>query len=99
LKLVWEAAGVIGVDPGPLTLRELVWMAEAKARNEWTHTSAVMALMANAHRDPKKTRVFTPADFNPYATSERKRPVVDATTKDLSILKSVFINNRLENNR
>ena len=27
-----KLAGVCGVDPGPLTLRELLWMAEARGR-------------------------------------------------------------------
>ncbi len=74
-------------------------MAEAKAKSDWSRTSALMALLANAHRDPMKTKVFTPADFNPFMDNERKKPVVHTKTKDLSILKSVFVNNRLENNR
>ena len=40
-------------------------MAEARAAGEWAHTSAVLAMLANCHRDPKKSRVFTPTDFNP----------------------------------
>jgi hypothetical protein len=30
----------------------------------------VLALVANAHRDPKKGRAFTPADFNPHLRSK-----------------------------
>ncbi|MCU0706354.1 MAG: hypothetical protein MUF18_20530 [Fimbriiglobus sp.] len=41
-------------------------MAEAVSRQRWAHTSAVMCVIANCHRDPKKTRPFTPADFDPY---------------------------------
>ena len=29
-RLIWQLAGVVGLDPGPFTLRELVWMADAK---------------------------------------------------------------------
>jgi hypothetical protein len=49
---VRQPSGVFGVDPGPLTLRELLWMAEARAREAWAHTSAVLALIANVNRDP-----------------------------------------------
>ena len=51
-RVVYELAGVIGVDPGPLTLRELLWMSEARAREAWAHTSAGLALIANVNGDP-----------------------------------------------
>lgn len=69
-------------------------MAEARASSEWAQTSAVLAMLANAHRDPKKTRVFTPNDFNPLEARRRKR--VLGRTKDLSILRTVFVDNRKE---
>ena len=73
-------------------------MAETRAQSNWAHTSAVMALIANVHRDPKKSKVFSPADFNPYETRKPKqKPAVDATTKDLTILKTLFVTNRTEN--
>ena len=77
------------MDPGPLTIRDRMWMAEAKSRDNWTHTSAVLAMTANCHRDPKKTKAFKPADFDPYALAEKKRPV--GRIKDLGILKTVFV--------
>ncbi|MFH1022130.1 MAG: hypothetical protein V1809_01935 [Planctomycetota bacterium] len=76
-------------------------MAEAKGRADWGRTSVVLAVLANTHRDPKKTRAFKPADFNPYAT-EKKTVGLPATlrnaaqagkTKDLSVLKAVFVDN------
>jgi len=64
-------------------------MAEAKQRSDWLRTSALMALLANAHRDPKKSRAFKPADFDPFA--ER----TDETVKvGIGALKSVFIEGR-----
>ena len=45
---------MIGVDPGPFTLRELVWMADARQTDAWNHTAAVLAMLANTHRNPKK---------------------------------------------
>lgn len=42
-------------------------MAEGRERSEWSRTSALLALIANAHRDAKKTRAFKPSDFDPFA--------------------------------
>ncbi len=64
-------------------------MAEAKAQSEWAHTSAIMALIANVNRDPKKSRSFSPIDFNPLAAHKGNR--VKGRTNDLSILKDVFV--------
>lgn len=63
-------------------------MAEAKNRQAWAHTSALLALIANCHRDPKKTRPFQPADFHPH-----ERPKKPAHMKvGIGILKQVFVN-------
>ena len=50
------------------------------------HTSSILALVANVNRDPKKSRAFKPADFNPHA----KMPV--SIKADISVLKQVFVN-------
>lgn len=42
-------------------------MAEGRSEALWAHTAQVLALLANVHRDPKKTPAFTPADWNPHA--------------------------------
>ncbi len=67
-------------------------MAEAKVRDNWAHTSAILAMIANAHRDPKKTRPFTPADFDPMEQRQSNQPII--RTSDLSILKQVFVDKR-----
>jgi hypothetical protein len=67
-------------------------MAEGRGREHWAHTSALLALLANVHRDPKKHRAFSPADFNPYEALERRN--TKAKTKDLSILKTVFVDSQ-----
>jgi len=64
-------------------------MAEARTRDNWAHTSAMLAMIANAHRDPKKTKPFMPADFNPMEQQQANQPII--RTNDLSILKSVFV--------
>jgi hypothetical protein len=82
-----ELAGVIGVDPGPFTLRQLIVMAEAKSRQAWNHTSAILAMLANVHRDAKKTRAYRPADFHPHRRMEK--PTI--TKVGISVLKQVFV--------
>lgn len=80
------------MNPAPLTLRELVWMAEARQLDQWNHTAALLALLANVHRDPKKTRPLRPIDFHPHRKSA---PGVPAAQKaDISILKTVFVDRR-----
>ena len=81
-------AGIVGVDPRALTLRELAWMASARRQDQWSHTAALMALVANVHRNPKKrAKPFSPADFHPLI--ERK-PVTAAKT-GIRLLKRVFV--------
>ena len=77
-----------------MTLRDLAAMAEARTQDAWSHTSALLALLANVHRDPKKHRVYKPADFDP--TSQRnsfRRPRRnDGLPKvDIAVLKQVFV--------
>lgn len=68
---MWQCAGIVGIDPGPLTLRELIWMAEASPT--WT----LMAVIANCHRDPKK-RPLQPGDFMPFRRRHSQhRPLAD----------------------
>jgi len=80
------------VNPGPFTLRELLWMADARHTNEWNHTSALLAMLANTHRDPKKTGPFKPGDFHPGI--KRAAPSEPLPKVDISILKTVFVDQR-----
>ncbi|MEW6249199.1 MAG: hypothetical protein AB1716_01005 [Planctomycetota bacterium] len=64
-------------------------MAEARAKEAWGRTSALMALLANCHRDPKKSRPSRPADFDPFARRKRVPKV------NVSILKEIFIDGRM----
>ena len=60
-------------------------MANAHGRERWQHTSVVLAMLANAHRDSKKTKAFKPSDFDPYA----KREKIKVTR--MSDLKAAFV--------
>ena len=64
-------------------------MADARHRDEWNHTSALLALLANCHRDPKKHRAFKPGDFHPQPAKQREpAPLPPA---DITLLKTVFV--------
>jgi hypothetical protein len=41
-------------------------MDDARRSAEWDHTASLMALIANCHRDPKRSPIV-PADFHPFA--------------------------------
>lgn len=73
--MIYELAGVVGVDPHGLTLYELCIMARAKLRDEWTRTAAQMALTANCWRDPHKVRAFSPTDFLPRDLFDEPRAI------------------------
>jgi hypothetical protein len=65
-------------------------MGEARSRFAWGHTSALLAMLANVHRDPKRARVLKPADFNPHIqkTPHRNERV------GVDILKRVFVDRK-----
>jgi hypothetical protein len=62
-------------------------MAEAKSKDNWNHTSAILALIINVNRNPKKQRAVKPRELNPH---ERKVKAI-LRGKDLRILKDVFV--------
>lgn len=47
-------------------------MARGKSRGLWQHTSSVLAILANVHRDPRRTKAFKPSDFDPTTTRRRR---------------------------
>lgn len=70
-------------------------MSEGRGKDAWAHTSSLLALLANAHRDPKKKSTpYSSSDFNPHESHQKDKPI--ATVTDLSILKTVFIDSHLQ---
>ncbi|MCI0333700.1 MAG: hypothetical protein L0228_10820 [Planctomycetes bacterium] len=65
-------------------------MAEAKTRQAWNHTASILAMLANVHRDPKKSRALRPADFHPHLRHEK--PII--TKVGINVLKQVFVDRR-----
>ena len=64
-------------------------MLDGKQRHDWSIASALMALVANINRDPKRSRRLNPSDFDPFA--KRQRPI----RVGVSVLKDVFIDGKL----
>ena len=52
-------------------MRQLLWMADGRSRSLWGHTAALLAMLANTHRDPKKSRAYRPEDFDPHGSAGR----------------------------
>lgn len=71
--MIFEIAGRLGVDPGPFTLRELLWMDEARFDAAWDHTAQVCAQLGNIHRANKNSRRFTIADFHPKGKRRKRK--------------------------
>ncbi|XZE55909.1 hypothetical protein SH139x_001958 [Planctomycetaceae bacterium SH139] len=68
------------MDPGPLTLRELMWMADARRHAQWGQVSSVLAAIYEVNRDPKKRRKpFQPQEFNPLLRQAASLPAVTVT--------------------
>ena len=66
-------------------------MAQERQRDQWAHTSLVLSVIANIHRDPKKGHRFTADDFNPLSTRKRS-----SLRTGVGILKRIFVDNRKE---
>ena len=60
---VYQLAGLVGVDPGPFTWRQLDWMTEQRSRAGWDHTASILTILANVNSVKTK---FELADFHPY---------------------------------
>ena len=66
-------------------------MAEAKVKHNWTHTSSVLAMIANVNRDKKKKpSPFKPDDFNPFAKKTKTDAVRADTPEGLAAMRKEF---------
>ncbi len=63
--------------------------AVARGRAAWAHTSSVLAMIANVNRDPKRSRPFQPADFDPHPLADRDERL-PAGKAGFETLKRVF---------
>jgi hypothetical protein len=63
-------------------------MVEGRQRDNWSHTSVLLALTANVNRDPKR-RAFQPNDFNPFAKRRKTSP--KESDVDMDTMKKIFV--------
>ena len=67
-------------------------MADGRSKAAWSHTSALLCLTANAHRNPKKQpRPYKPTDFDPYG---RKAPATKGPKVKLRSIKGALFPNQ-----
>lgn len=64
-------------------------MLDGRQRHDWSIAATVMSVVANTARDPKRSRLLKPSDFDPF--NKPARPV----RVDVSVLKDVFIDRRM----
>ena len=69
-------------------------MAEGRSKDTWQHTSAILALIANVNRDPKKTKAYKPSDFNPTQNNTSRPDAVVVDKENVSLLKAMFLGDR-----
>lgn len=78
---MFTLAGEVAVDPGPLTLRELLVMAKAS----WSKVAKLEAAIRD-HGTPRKDKQFwNPKFFNPYEQVQKR----SLTAQDLHGLKGL----------
>ncbi len=68
-------------------------MSDGFAKARWSHTSAIMALVANVNRDPKKGRAFQPSDFDPTSEKREKGLVIridEDNKENIGLLREAF---------
>ncbi len=72
-RLGYRLAGIAGVDPGPYSLRQLIWMADGAAQERWNHTAQLLATLCELQRNPKRrSQPFTADEFHPYLRTRRR---------------------------
>jgi hypothetical protein len=71
---VFELAAISGLDPWPLTLRELMSAAKKKAHYDWNFAADQMALIASANCGGK---TFQRSDFHPFMQPAEETGNVD----------------------
>ena len=71
-------------------------MAQSRSQDNWNHTAALLAMMANVNRDRKKKPTpFKPADFSPYVSGTKKTGMA-VTSQNIGMLKQAFVDRRTE---
>jgi hypothetical protein len=67
-------------------------MQRGRMEMEWGQTAALLAMTANANRDPKKRpQPFMPDDFNPMAARKKKAvSIIEDSPLGFSMMRRAF---------
>src|SRR5690606_22134162 len=71
-RFCWQLGGVVGLDPRPFSLRQLLWMAEGKQSEAWNHTANLLATHWRIAAG-KRGRNIKPSQFHPFAKGLKRR--------------------------
>jgi len=88
-----ELAGVVGVDPGPLTLRRLLNMNTGRRRHDWQQTARILMKLHNVNCKDESELIHDPAVFMPpgLAGPTQQRPKAPPpTAEDCALLRKLF---------
>jgi hypothetical protein len=69
-RFTWELAGIVGVHPGPFTLRDLFRMARGKQKDEWGRFSHLIAATENVMRTGELVKASDRNPFTKHLSSE-----------------------------
>ena len=87
--MIYQIAGAVGVDPGPLTIRELLEMSEGRSRSLWGHTSAIVATILNVNRSKGKAPI-RPDAVNPWESRKAGGHRIRITKGNITELKKLL---------
>ena len=62
-------------------------MGLSRLKNQWQHTSAILAMLANVNRG-KNQKAFKADDFNPYKNDTFSKKAKVATKDDLKYIRN-----------
>ena len=79
------------MDPGPLTIRQLVWMADGRAESQWAVASSILAAIWSANTMMKRPRIFDPSEFNPFVETQRVTRGTPITAANIGVLVSAVV--------
>jgi hypothetical protein len=66
-------------------------MSESRSRDNWNHTSSLLAMLFNVNRDPRKQQAVSPELFNPF---ERKGERRKDTKLAFKCMEQIFIKHK-----
>lgn len=80
---MYRLAGIAGQNPDPFTLRELIWLAEGRQRDDWSRTAVLAAFLWN---DPQGVRPRKSIDeFNPFTEQDNQPSAVFKITSPVDL--------------